>query len=465
MLRLEEGKRRSSLERRPGSTNSDDYAEEQSVIRPTVDEQSEASTPGESQAPPNHAVVHPESLDSTQNMPPSKPNPPMDLDPNLLTKWPWVPQALIQTIKDGNFDTAQLYQLQRLPFLRTFEETTMDLGSLLSALAMYTSIRTTFCPETGPDLATFVEYVIQLSRGGDDFTALATFAIHYLDSLQNKESRDNSLPPPPRPSSQSSSSPPLSPCSPRRISTRSISQDRAASPRTHATNPGPRNSLEARPTMNRPDAQGRRSIVHPDRPFKCDQCPHAFCRDFDLARHKSTHLVIPNESQSLQANLSHVDTAVENPELVLFENPVATATLPHAPATEASRASQFRLSAQFNSNTRNIVKFLQFWTPLEKQARIDQHKKQLMCAKANRQPTPPPPELDDLPLPTDAVQRLSTFISCFDYGHICNVEDRKRFFSLFWSRDEMYAPFSTELTAGLCRVLWGLKSLYLTSRV
>jgi hypothetical protein len=107
------------------------------------------------------------------------------LTPNLLTNWRWVSKQTIQCTKDGTFGPTRLDELQRHQTLRTPQETARDLPSFLSAWTVYMSIHTKFAPERAPGLAMFTERVIQFTQEQEVISAVAEYALSYLNRYQN----------------------------------------------------------------------------------------------------------------------------------------------------------------------------------------------------------------------------------------------------------------------------------------
>jgi hypothetical protein len=106
---------------------------------------------------------------------------------NVLSRWPWVDQTIVESIGNGQFDINHLPKLHREedvrnrhikataegifnPFDKTkpaevlvgrtkMHQAFKDPATFFSAWQVYTSIRTSYCPERGPGLALFSERV------------------------------------------------------------------------------------------------------------------------------------------------------------------------------------------------------------------------------------------------------------------------------------------------------------------
>ena len=157
--------------------------------------------------------------------PPKAVNPPR---PRPAHQWPWVPDTVIESIKNGKFNVDELCDLQRRPWNRTQYHTMRNLGCFLSAWTVYMSIRITVDPKWGPALAIFTEHVVQFSSETRNFISdvaehvLSYFRL-YQDAAPEKWCRtyESSAPyflhplhvssPSPTPSASPSASPPPAP--------------------------------------------------------------------------------------------------------------------------------------------------------------------------------------------------------------------------------------------------------------
>jgi hypothetical protein len=105
-------------------------------------------------------------------------------------------------------------------------------------------------------------------------------------------------------------------------------------------------------------------------------------------------------------------------------------------------------SSRFNISKKAkdfIAKFMGYYTPLERQARLTELEKRVAIAKQKRYFSSPPLEnVDEISVPTDTMRQLATFISYMN--NLCGVEERKPFFAILFNQNDMYAFIGFVLT-------------------
>jgi hypothetical protein len=131
---------------------------------------------------------------------------------NVLARWSWIDLPTAESIANGSFEINSLSKLHRDEGLRnrhvakTFESfiipldgskpelvsgrTKMqsafrDLSTFLSAWLIYISVRTSYCPERGPGLASWTERLVFLSQCGYPWSTILNYAIAYYGDHQN----------------------------------------------------------------------------------------------------------------------------------------------------------------------------------------------------------------------------------------------------------------------------------------
>lgn len=133
------------------------------------------------------------------------------LSQDVLSRWHWVPQSVVDSIAHGAFDIYELPKLHRDQTLRDryiqkniegivhpldggkpqllharskLQNTFNELDALLPAWLTYAGIRATFAPERGPGLIAWTDRIVGYNRLKYNFTAILDYFVAYFQLHQ-----------------------------------------------------------------------------------------------------------------------------------------------------------------------------------------------------------------------------------------------------------------------------------------
>lgn len=133
---------------------------------------------------------------------------------DVLSRWPWVDKATVESIANGEFDIYELPKLYREETLRNryvtkskegvhfpigggvptiihtrtkLQSSFKDLSSFLSAWLIYISIRASYAPDRGPPLVSWTERLIFHVQLKYNFTIVLDYIVGYFLKYQNAD--------------------------------------------------------------------------------------------------------------------------------------------------------------------------------------------------------------------------------------------------------------------------------------
>ena len=119
---------------------------------------------------------------------------------------------------------------------------------------------------------------------------------------------------------------------------------------------------------------------------------------------------------------------------------------PFQPVSASTPTMPPALSSRFNIRYRaqdHAAAFMEYYIPLERQARLAEHEQRVANAQMSGVPPPTPPNVHEISVPTRALRHLEFFISSMNIG--LGVHGREQFITTLFNYHDLWRSFTIKL--------------------